>query len=494
MNQRPRSLVLVTVDCLRADHVGHFGYERPTTPFLDCLAKESIVFQNAIAAGTPTYYALPALLASRYPLALGRDLIGIAPEESTLASVLKEAGFATAAFTAANPYISARFGYERGFDVFCDFLHGHEFELTERIQRTSGLRSRANRFVSRMCHALPPLGSAYDELYFQYCQGQRAGRDGSLDSLRRFPSAETVVDGALAWVNENSGSPFFLWLHLMDPHAPYFPKPVALEYMGDEDVTAADAHYLNSYWCRNDGSQKRLTKKRDHVIRLYDAGIRWADEQIRRLTERLVELNLWDKCAMAVTADHGEEFLDHGGRFHAPVKLTEELVHVPLLIRVPGSVHADVEQVMSLIHLVPTLLEILELPSPADFRGRSCWTKLQEPSYERAAITEAVYGCSNPFHLESRTGPRLLAVRKGNYKLVVDFSSGVEQLFDLKSDPHESSPLASGVAGPQRQELLESARRHLAESHKSRDFDRRNATLLRDLRLEWAHPAASAPN
>ena len=494
MNQRARSAVFITVDCLRADHLGHLGYKRPTTPFLDCLAKESIVFRNAIAAGTPTYYALPALLSSRYPLALGRDLIGIAPDKSTLASVLKESGFTTAAFTAANPYISARFGYEQGFDVFCDFLHGHELESQPSVQRTSGLRSHANRFVSKLCHALPPLGSAYDEVYFHYGQRRGTGGDDSLDSLRRFPSADVVVDRALRWLNENSGHPFFLWIHLMDPHAPYFPKSEALEYMGDGHITAAEARYLNSYWCRRDLGQKRLEKKRSHIIELYDAGIRWADEQIRRLTERLVELNLWDQCAMAVTADHGEEFLDHGGRFHAPVKLTEELIHVPLLVRVPGFAHAEVEHPTSLVNLAPTLLEILDIPSPADFRGRSCWAKFGDPASERPAITEAVYGCSNPFHRESRSSPRILAVRKGNHKLVMDFSSGVEQLFDLNADPCESTPLAHGTARSERKELLEIARKHVAESHKSRDFDRRNATLLRDLRLEWAHPAASAPN
>jgi arylsulfatase A-like enzyme len=469
------------------------GYKRPTTPFLDCLAKESSVFRNAIAAGTPTYYSLPAILSSRHPLALGRDLIGIAPDESTLASVLKESGFVTAAFTAANPYISARFGYEQGFDVFCDFLNGHELGPNPIVERTSGLRTRANRFVSKICHALPPLGAAYDEVYFHYGQQLAMRSDDSFDSLRRFPSADVVVDRALAWLKQNSGHPFFLWIHLMDPHAPYFPKSEALEYMGDGHITADEARYLNSYWCRSDLGQKRLEKKRDDIIELYDAGIRWADEQIRRLTERLVELNLWDQCAMAVTADHGEEFLDHGGRFHAPVKLTEELIHVPLLMRVPGVAHAEVEHPTSLVNLAPTLLEALDIPAPADFRGRSCWAKV-EPANQRPAITEAVHGCSNPFHRESRTGSRLLAARQGNLKLVVDFSSGAEQLFDLNSDPHESSPLALGVAPSERKELLEIARKHLAESHKSRDFDRRNSTLLRDLRLEWAHPTASAPN
>src|SRR5262245_42133300 len=117
---KSKSLILVTVDCLRADHVGFLGYSRATTPFLDSLANESLVFSAAIAGGSPTYYSLPAILASRSALALGRDLLGIAPGEETLASALRKAGYATAAFVAANPYISRRTGYDTGFDEFRD--------------------------------------------------------------------------------------------------------------------------------------------------------------------------------------------------------------------------------------------------------------------------------------------------------------------------------------------------------------------------------------
>jgi arylsulfatase A-like enzyme len=493
MRRTMRSVVLVTVDCLRADHVGHLGYTRPTTPFLDCLAEESMVFRNAIAAGAPTYYCLPALLASRYPLALGRDLIGLAPGESTVASVLQEYGFATAAFTAGNPYISAQFGYDQGFDVFCDFLRGYGPDQPEDTQQGSGFHSRANRFISKMCHSVPALGSAYDEFYFRYCQLQSNGENGSLDSLRRFPSADVIVDRAITWLTENFGKPFFLWLHFMDPHAPYFPKPEALQAMGDGQLRAKEARYLNSYWARSGISQQRLHGKRDDIIKLYDAGVRWADEQIRRLTEKLIDLNVWDQCLLAVTADHGEEFLDHGGRFHAPVKLTDELIHVPLLLRVPGSPHIEVEETMSLIDLAPTLLDIAQIPSPADFRGRSCSPQKGSHGGKRPAIAEAVYGCSNPFYSRNREGARILAVQNGNYKLVIDFSSGADQLFDLQRDPLEQQPIPPQTAKSARKQLLECARRHVVESHKSRDFDRRTASMLRDLRLEWAHPAIT-PN
>ncbi len=497
MRPGPRPLILITVDCFRADHAGFLGYDRPTTPFLDSLASQSLVFRNALATGTPTYYSLPAILASRYPLALGRDLLGLAPDETTITSVLKQRGFQTAAFLAANPYLSPRFGYDQGFDVFRDFLDGGtlEFTLEHGSPWEAGVRGRANQVLSRACHSVAPLGVAYDELYFQYCQQIAARDDESLDSLRRFPSADVIVDHAIAWLNENSGSPFFLWLHLMDSHSPYFPKQQALEAMGCGPINACEARYLNSYWARGDLSAKRLQGKRDGVIALYDAGICWADAQIRRLTEKLVELNVWDQCALAVTADHGEEFLDHGGRFHPPLKLTEELVRVPLLVRVPGCGSSDSEHPMGLIDLAPTLLDVLDIPAPASFRGRSCWSqRVTGENVDRPVFTECLYGCTNPYREENRAGPRILAVRKGDDKLVIDFASGTEQLFDLKSDPRECSPLPLDAAKPARRHLLECARKHVAESRKARDVDLRFESQLRDLRLEWAHSPANTPN
>src|ERR1035441_5012098 len=147
-----KSIVLVTVDCLRADHVGFMGYSRPTTPFLDSLARESFVVPSAIVAGAPTYYSFPAILASRYPLALGRDVLGLGPDEPTLASVLKQVGYVTAAFSAANPYISSRFGYEQGFDAFRDFLEGERVMLAdEKVYVSPGdcWASRLNRKLRR---------------------------------------------------------------------------------------------------------------------------------------------------------------------------------------------------------------------------------------------------------------------------------------------------------------------------------------------------------
>ena len=488
----PRSLLLITVDCFRADHAGFLGYARPTTPFLDSLAKESLVFSNAIVAGAPTYYSFPAVMASRYPLGLGRDVVGLAPGEATIASTLNEGGYATAAFLAANPYLSSRFGYDAGFEVFKDFL---DVEADRFAEASGGDNARVpsqwNRRLAKASHALGPVGSIYDELYFQYCQRLGSSPAVSLDQLRRFPAADVMVDHARDWLMGLAGQPFFLWLHLMDPHSPYYPRQDALGLMGASLLDASRARYLNSYWNRGDVSARRLQRHREEIVGLYDAGIRWVDSQVARLVDTLRGLGLWENCVTAVTADHGEEFLDHGGRYHPPSNVGEELVRVPLLLRAPGLARTGVVSApFSLLHLAPTLLDLANVSIPGSFRGRSHSEFLRTGlSWEGDALVECVAGCTNPFVKENRLQARVLVVREARYKMVFDFNSVTEQLFDLEADPGELRPLPSDAEKSVRKRLLDRARQHLMDSFLSRNADCRMAARLRDLRLEWSSSA-----
>lgn len=482
-----RSLLLITVDCFRADHAGFLGYRRPTTPFLDSLARESLIFSNAIVAGAPTYFSFPAVMASRYPLGLGRDVVGLAPGEPTISSVLSDAGYATAAFLAANPYLSPRFGYDVGFDVFKDFLDAGAGPLPAEPDgdKNPSLRSRWNRRLAKASHALGPAGRLYDELYFQYCQRLVSSSAPSFDQLRRFPAADVLVDHARDWLEGLAGQPFFLWLHFMDPHSPYYPRPEALKAMGQDSLDASRARYLNSYWNRGDVGAQRLQRHREDVVALYDAGIRWVDAQVARLVDRLRELGLWKDCVTALTADHGEEFLEHGGRYHPPSRVAEELVRVPLLLRAPGLAQGGtLAAPFSLLHLAPTLLDAVNVPIPGNFRGRSHAAFLREGgSWDGEAVIECVAGCNNPFVMESRLRSRLLAIREGRYKMVLDFTSASEQLFDLEADPGELRQLAGDAEKPVRRRLLNRARQHLSDSLQARDADSRLAARLRDLRF-----------
>jgi len=486
--------VLVTVDCLRADHVGFMGYNRPTTPFLDSLADESFVFPNAIVAGAPTYYSFPSIMASRHPLALGRDVLGLFPEEPSLASVFKSAGYATASFAAGNPYISARFGYEHGFDTFRDFLDVETVSLSDPKPNPSvgkGWTTLLNRKLHDVGHRLGPAGEVYDELYFQYCQRLGTPAVNSFDVLRRFPAADAIVDQARSWLASIGQGPFFLWLHLMDPHSPYYPAEKAFELMGSRSITPFRARYLNSYWNRSDLRPKRFARHKDDIIALYDAGVRWVDAQMQRLVDSLHRFELWDDCIFAFTADHGEEFLDHGGRYHPPSNLMEELIRVPLLLRVPNTAKTRLaESPFSMLHLAPTLLDAAQLPAPETFQGRSYWREMSNgTSWNDVAISECIVGCTNPLRAEARLGPRVLSVRESRFKLVLHFDPHREDLYDLEADPKEQNPLPPSARKSVRRRLLEAARTHLQSSIERRDPSARLQARLRELQLKWARPS-----
>lgn len=491
-----KSVVLVTVDCLRADHCGFMGYRRRTTPFLDQLAAESFVFPTAIVAGLPTYYSLPTILASRYPLAFGRELLGLVAGEENLASMLRKAGYITAFFGAANPYLSACFGYDFGFDTFRDFLDGSPTSISDPVPALPseiGWAQRLNRTLDNISHRLGPLGASYDELYFQYCQRLAAPAPGSLDSLRRFPAVDVIVDQAAAWLPSVGESPFFLWLHLMDPHSPYYPAEKGQELLGERKTTAARARYVNACWNRSDLQPRRLRRYRNEVMSLYDSAVCWVDAQIARLIEVIRRNGLWENCIFVLTADHGEEFLEHDGRYHAPSSLAEELIHVPLLLRVPEVEGREVSKApFSLLHLAPTLLDAAELPIPGEFKGQSHWTEIHKGrTWSEPAIAECISGCTNPFRPELRRGRRILAVRETRHKLVLNFETSTEHLFDLEADPAEQMPLPNHAGTSERRHLLEAAFEHLREP-RQRVSEGYLRTRLRDIELNLANAVRHA--
>jgi arylsulfatase A-like enzyme len=487
---RQKSIVLVTVDCLRADHVGFMGYTRRVTPFLDLLAKESVVFSDAIVAGVPTYFSFPAILASRYPLGLGRDLMGIAPNEPTIATALRDAGRATAAFLAGNPYLSPRFGYHQGFDNFQDSLDSPlpGEPAVPKLSNNNTL-SRMNRGLEAFSRCTPVTAAAYNELYFWYCQWISVNRNSSFEELRRFPAADVMMDHACAWLSGIGDQPFFLWVHLMDPHNPYYPPQEALSALGQSGITARRARILNALWSRDDLRPERLQRYEEEVVSLYDAGVYWVDRQISRLVETLQKSRRWNETVVAMTADHGEEFMEHGTRYHAPMTLPEQMIHVPLLLRMEGlSGMRIADSPFSLIHLAPTLLEAVDVPVPGTFQGRSHWKQISVGTLAaEPAISELVGIEGNPMRQEDRLQPRVLAVRDIRYKLVIRFKENTDSLYDLQSDPGEHSPLPNSVSIRDRVRLLQVARTHLEKSRKDQRAELTLDARLRQIKHSVAH-------
>ncbi len=493
-----RSLILITVDCLRLDRThdvtGEAADAGVFTPVLSRFASESCVFPCAVVAGAPTYYSFPAILGGRHPLAMGRDVLGMAPGEATLAWCLRDAGYATAAFVAGNAYLSPRFGYEQGFDEFEDFLGGSPAKCGQ--DETPETESGSGSLVGKLNGALRGvaktigLGRVYNDAYFRYGQWQAGKQDVTVDDLRRYPSADAMVNRVGPWLAGRGGAPFFLWLHLMDPHHPYYPPLEALAAIGRPDIDVRRARKLNSVWNRGDLSASQLAAYRDDVTALYDAGVYWADRQIGRLLDMLQQFGLDDDTAVAVTADHGEELLEQGRRYHRPDALPESLIRVPLLVRVPGTGgrrFADVP--FSQTDLPATLLEAVGV-APGGMAGSSRWNELLAAQVgdatEPPTVTECVAGSTNPFYSCRRNGSRLLAIHHGRYKLTWNLGGGSEQLFDLAADPGETAPLPPGEVPEVRRRLMQAVLDHVKKSQAERDPVARLRARLRDLRLEGA--------
>ena len=383
------SVVLIVVDTLRPDHLVTYGYARPTSPSLDEWAATGVVFENAYSSSPWTLPAFGTLFTGHYPTRHGAGVLRAAGEQvaseaqpgpgggtnrfsrldsslATLGEVLRDCGYATAAFV-SNPFLHPRFGIDRGFD---DYDHA---------------------------------------------PGRRA---------------RVVVDRSLDWIREHSSEPFFVVVHVMDPHLPYnAPEPWRGRFT-DAVESQYEPPVAGARRIRRQIPQLSETDK-EFIIAAYDEEIAFVDEQISSLMNELERLEAWNDTLVIFTADHGEELFEHGGFEHGH-SLYDEVARVPLIVwstRVsPGRVAAPV----SLVDLMPTVLEAVGVDSDLDLSGNSLWPLLQgdSVSIDRAVLVEGMlYGA------ESKS------VILWPNKLILDPTSGGKRLFDLAVDPGEHQDL-----------------------------------------------------
>ncbi len=384
--KQPRNLLFIVVDTLRADRLGCYGAGRDTSPSIDGLAAESVRFQRAYATAPWTRPSIASMLTGLYPSSHGaRSVEQLLPDSvATLAGMLKAEGFTTAGVI-SHGVISRKAGFARGFDVFEESeALGHEHISTAGVTR-----------------------QATEQLE------------------------------ALA----GEGQPFFLFVHYFDPHYRwnrYAGAGFAADRAGRLDGS-------QSIWeirgMRQDLSDAELGFIRD----LYDEEIRRTDAGIGQLLETLRSLGLDSETLVVFTADHGEEFMDHGWIGHTRT-LYEELVRVPLLIRTPSGTPAEVKQPVSLVSLVPTVLELLCGPGMEEeflFQGPSLVPLLggeHEIADDPGIFIEVEFEQPESYAAEKTAHKK--AILEGRHKLIRDETTGELELYDLEADPGEQENLA----------------------------------------------------
>ena len=409
----PPSLVLVTVDTLRRDHLGCYGYPRETSPALDRFAEQAILFERAVASMATTLPSHLSILTGQYAHEHGyyanRDAAARPYEASrdclSIAVTLRNAGWRTAAFISGAP-VSTRTGLNAGFDHF--------------------------------------------------------------DDPQRTRLAEETMASALAWLDEHArkrpSEPFFCWVHLWDPHEPNEPlEPWASMFSADPAVDAVLAERsiepagLPSVFSRGAECERlfparaetiearaeegmsaiELADLRDLVDR-YDGEVRYVDDAFGDLLAKLDEHGLDRNAIVAFTSDHGQSFGENGWLGHG--RITNSTIFVPLVVRFPQSVLEQPQRIhrpVSLTDLMPTLLARCDAKDAEIYNAQATGEDWFSGTFRR------------PFALSQRTNRELLATERGEKWALVEGSWKLEfwrdrdpKLFDLDADPHGLVDLA----------------------------------------------------
>ncbi|MEE4271301.1 MAG: sulfatase [Thermoanaerobaculales bacterium] len=327
-DRRPPDIVWITLDAARADHFGLAGYHRDTTPFIDRLAAESLVFPNATSLAPYTVCSVPTMLSGLSFLdhrVVGPDDV-LSPEVVTLAERLAMEGYLTAAFT-ATPNNSASRGFDQGYEVFREMWTEGETRVTR----------RAPFIASRVVEWL-----------------------------------ETI---------ENDHRPLHLQVHIIPPHEPYDPPPEFDRYTDPAYRGPCDGFSRTNFKLTN-GILAPTPECIDHVTGLYDGNLNVADDAVRTIVQALQRRPSWDNTVLLVTSDHGEAFMEHGQIGHNSTLYTE-MMHVPFILRMPAGFDAqrvDTESMVTLADLVPTLLHAAGLEPPLLTDG----VDLLNPAVERS--------------------------------------------------------------------------------------------------------------
>jgi choline-sulfatase len=394
----PRHVVLISIDTLRADHLGAYGHPRAVTPHLDALAAQSVLFENHLSAAPTTLASHTALFTGNHPHNHGvpRNDYIVSDDNQMLPEILAAHGYQTAAFLGAIP-LASHSGFTQGFEVLDE-----QFDLH---RKSDGV-----------------------------AQTMRSGAD--------------VTDAVLAWVaGREDERPLFLFAHYFDVHSPYLPPPEHL------------AHYNADPSIEGAGSMKHISRTRTMLTRKapqakqhsdtlkerYLGGVTHADHQVGRLLDGLAAAGLLEDALIIVTSDHGEAFDAHEELWDHGETVFDETVHTPLIVRFPQQWGAGtrIPDVVSNVDVAPTLLELLGLPAPsAD--GSSLTPLLRGDAL--AHHRDPVYSEATKPHIKRQAGwqnaPMQKSVRVGRHKLVYDPNSDRMRLYDVEADPEELNDLS----------------------------------------------------
>jgi len=419
ITKRP-NILLISMDSLRRDHLSCYGYERQTSPFIDKVSSEGTIYWDAIAPAGWTLPSHASLLTGMYPSKHGADDENqfLDKKHKTLAEVLTELSYDTVGFSLF-PYVSSSVGLSRGFETFYELF------------RLGFLNNLLSRFERRIIH-----------------------RDsGTRQIIRTFK----------LWLRKRYDfrKPFFAFVHLGEAHLPYWaPPPYRFMYLNGKGKNLENIFDINKHHDKFFGRNVKLDSEDIEVLRsLYDGEITYLDSKVKEIFAILRESEKIDNTIIILTADHGDNFGEHGLIAHR-FNLYDSLIRIPLIIRFPvvfGSGNR-IEKLAQLTDIFPTLLDILGIKDEQwwrEIQGLSLlstdsrkYTISEQSRPNFAALLEKYPGFDpSPFDKRLRT------IRTKEHKFIWN-SDYKHELYDLRLDPAETNNVIS--QDPQKAGELES--------------------------------------
>ncbi len=424
------NVLLIVLDTVRADHLSLYGYDRDTAPNLARLAEEGVRFDRARSAAPWTLPSHASVFTGRWPHELGVEKLGwLDAAYPTLGEYLSDRGYDTAGFVANTFFCGHESGLARGFNTYNDFP-----VTAESVLRSSSLGWLAALWASRIRGELDGWLTA------------DPARTIVLDFERK--DAARVNREFLDWLDKGRDTPFFAFMNFFDAHDPYIVPRAAARPFESPAMSRADFTMLRDW--------QKLNKPSLHADQLalapraYDDCIASLDRELGRLVDELKRRGLHERTLLIITADHGEQFGEHGEFGHG-LSLYQPEIHVPLLIVYPEHVPAGsvVKQAVSLRDLPATVVDLIDQESRSPFPGRSLAWAWREPGAERMPPESAPFSeLEAPIEHPTRE-PRSAAYLGPMQSIVADedvyirHGGGAEELYNLASDPAETVDLAS---------------------------------------------------
>lgn len=317
---RKPNVVLITIDTLRADHLGCYGYHRNTTPNIDKFARSGTLFDNAVVQIPETLPSLVSIMTGTYPIDHGVRANGFEflSKYKTLAELLKDKDYLTAAFV-STCVLSAELGIDRGFDHFDD------------------------RFPDKL-------------LWKGNCQR----------------TAEKTTKAVIEWLQVKPRVPFFLWVHYMDPHSLYRPPWPYDERFLSEPYNGIITNEPMQFLKITKNEIALAQQDIDYMVALYDGEIAFMDSQVGKLLDALDLSGSGKHTLVVFTADHGESLGEHNYFFTHGDYLYENQLKVPLVVRHPSfPANKKIKELVQSVDITPTILDLVNLPCSSDMRGKS---------------------------------------------------------------------------------------------------------------------------